>query len=408
MSALKFEHVAKYYRGAYATHFREDIGAGLRRLTGRGEPRPTIKAIDDVSFDVKEGESFALVGHNGAGKTTALKLATRITYPTAGRVRVRGRVAALIEVGSGLHPELDGRENIHLYGAMMGLSRADIRSRFDQIVEFAAIESALNQPLKQYSSGMQLRLGFSIAAFLEPDVLLVDEAISVGDAQFQAKCIERMKALTTEGRTLVFVSHDMFAVEALCSRVAWMRQGRIVEEGQTAAVVRSYLASVADERLMANPTTGALMTPDLDILGVTFHDDRGREVERPTSGEPIVIRIAYNAKRRLERPGFSLGISEGGLHPFTMASMVVDSESSRPDAIEGAGVVECRFEDLSVQPRSYELWCSVRTGDNFSDYVRWQRLRVFTVEGDLGSGPQAVATSLMHAPVKFRHSWRTG
>jgi ABC-type polysaccharide/polyol phosphate transport system ATPase subunit len=402
--ALAFEEVEKHYRGAlFTTDFREDVWAGLRRLVRR-QQRNVIRALDGVSFQVKEGESYALLGHNGAGKTTALKLATRVTFPTGGRIRVRGRVGALIEVGSGLHPDLNGRENIHLYGSIMGLSKADIRKRFDQIVEFSGVGAALNQPLKQFSSGMQLRLGFSVAAFLEPDVLLVDEAISVGDAQFQAQCVARMKELTREGRTLIFVSHDMYAIEALCDRAVWLRHGRVVEEGPTAQVIRGYLMSAQDERLMADPQTGAVSTPDLDIVSVLFADSAGQPIDRPRSGEPVSVRIHYNAKRRLDRPGFSVGLSDGGLHPFAIASMVVDGEG-RPDFIEGEGVVECQFAELPLQPRSYELWASVRTADDYSDYIPWQRLRVFTVEGEIGSGGQAVTSSLTEAPVKLRHTW---
>src|SRR5437867_1397412 len=215
--ALSFDSVSKYYRGARQyTALRDDVVGALRRLVGlRRPPRELVKALDGITFDVQEGESFAILGENGAGKTTILKIATRIAYPTAGTVRVRGRVGALIEVGTGMHPELTGRENVDLYGRILGLSRRDVRRRFEEIVEFADIGGALEQPVKQFSSGMQLRLGFALAAHLEPDVLLVDEAIAVGDAGFQYRCVERMRELVQEGRTLVFVSHNMSAIESL-------------------------------------------------------------------------------------------------------------------------------------------------------------------------------------------------
>src|SRR5438552_504918 len=194
--AVSFEHVTKRYSrgGSRYASLRYDLADGRRRLGqrlrgGRPEPRGTL-ALEDVSFEVQEGESFALIGPNGAGKTTALKLISRISYPTAGRVRVRGRVGALIEVGSGVHPELTGRENIRLFGQILGMSRADIRRRFDEIVEFAELEDVLDTPVKMYSSGMQLRLGFAIAAHLDPDIFVVDEALAVGDAGFQAKFVE--------------------------------------------------------------------------------------------------------------------------------------------------------------------------------------------------------------------------
>ncbi len=222
--AIRFENVTKRYpRGGprYAS-LRHDFAEGVRRagrrLAGqRNEGRGPI-ALEDLSFEIEEGESYAIVGPNGAGKTTALKLISRISYPTSGRVKVRGRVGALIEVGSGVHPELNARENIWLYGQIMGMSKADVKRRFDEIVEFAELGHALDRPVKMYSSGMQLRLGFAVASHLDPDIFVVDEALAVGDAGFQAKCVERMMKLVAEGRTLLFVSHNLSAVEAICER----------------------------------------------------------------------------------------------------------------------------------------------------------------------------------------------
>src|SRR3954452_10005111 len=251
MSALVFERISKHYRGGHAYRaLRDDVVAALGRVVGIGRDEPQIvQALENVSFEIPEGQSFALLGANGAGKTTALKLASRITYPTTGSIRVRGRIGALIEVGTGMHPELTGRENVDLYGRILGLSRRDVRSRFDEIVEIDGIGPALEQPVKQFSSGMQLRLGFALAAHLEPDVLLVDEAISVGDAGFQYRCVERISTLVREGRTLVFVSHNMSALEALCDRAVLLKRGRVVADGPTRDVIREYLRGV-EERLL--------------------------------------------------------------------------------------------------------------------------------------------------------------
>ena len=202
--SLLFDDVSKHYRGSREYHgsLREDFVQGLGRLVGRKpNGRHVVRALDHVSLEVPEGDSFALIGENGAGKSTALKVATRITYPSSGTVRVRGRVGALVEVGTGLHPELSGRENIHLFGSILGHTRRDIARRFDAIVEFAGIGTAIDQPVKQYSTGMELRVGFAVAAHLEPDLLLVDEAIAVGDAGFHYRCVERMSELVREGRT---------------------------------------------------------------------------------------------------------------------------------------------------------------------------------------------------------------
>ncbi len=245
--AVRFEDVSKRYPAAtwgYAS-LRDDLTRLARSLAaslrGRRAAPPERAALDHVSFEVEQGEPFAIIGPNGAGKTTALKLLSRISFPSAGRVRVRGRVGALIEVGSGIHPELTGRENIWLYGRIMGMSRQEIARRFDQIVEFSELGSVLDMPAKRYSTGMQLRLGFSIASHLDPDVFVVDEALAVGDAGFQARCVERMMSLVAEGRTLLFVSHDLSTVEAVCRRGLFLRDGAIQAVGDTRAVLRQYL-----------------------------------------------------------------------------------------------------------------------------------------------------------------------
>jgi ABC-2 type transport system ATP-binding protein/lipopolysaccharide transport system ATP-binding protein len=196
-----------------------------------------------VSFSVAEGEALGIVGPNGAGKSTILKILTGITVPTSGAVRTRGRVAALLEVGTGFHPELTGRENVYLNGAILGMSRRDIRLRFDAIVDFAGIERFLDTPVKRYSSGMYLRLAFAVAAHLEPDILIVDEILAVGDDEFQRKCLGRMQEVEREGRTVVFVSHDLDTLSRLCARSLWLEAGRIRHSGATGDVVRQYLAA---------------------------------------------------------------------------------------------------------------------------------------------------------------------
>src|SRR5213080_3258959 len=250
--AVKFEDVSKRYRGGGPRYgsLRHDVTEGFKRFgqlfsRKRAEPDGTL-ALDGVSFEVEPGESFAIIGPNGAGKTTALKLISRISYPTAGRIRVRGRVGALIEVGSGVHPELTARENIWLYGQILGMGRTDIRRRFAEIVEFAELAQALDTPVKMYSSGMQLRLGFAIASHLDPEVFVVDEALAVGDAGFQAKCVERMTKLLGEGRTLLFVSHNLSAVEAICERGVFLLDGRVQVAGAVREALRAYLEWVDD------------------------------------------------------------------------------------------------------------------------------------------------------------------
>jgi ABC-type polysaccharide/polyol phosphate transport system ATPase subunit len=247
--AVRFDGVSKQYRrgGQRRPSVGDHWGQLKERATGRlrrqAAPTGTL-ALDDVSFDVAEGEAFALVGANGAGKTTALRILTRISRPTAGRVSVRGRIGALIEVGAGLHPELSGRENIWLYGTILGMLRSEIRRRFDDIVTFAELDEVLDRPLKYFSSGMQLRLGFSIASYLEPDILVVDEALAVGDIAFQAKCTKRMQDMLGEGRTLIYVSHSLSSVEELCRRGVLLDGGQVAAEGDVGEIVKAYVERV--------------------------------------------------------------------------------------------------------------------------------------------------------------------
>lgn len=403
-AALVFDHVSKHYRGAREYRaLRDDLVGAVSRVVRNGRPpRQEVRALDDVTFEIREGESAAIIGENGAGKTTALKLATRIAYPTDGIVRVRGRVGALIEVGTGMHPELSGRENIGLYGRILGFSRRDVARRFDEIVDFAGIGGAIDKPVKQYSSGMQLRLGFSIAAHLEPDVLVVDEAIAVGDAGFQYRCVERMQRLVNEGRTLIFVSHDMSAVETLCERALLLSQGRVVDDGPASSVVRRYLERFEDARADAE-IAGADEGSPLEIASVTLADDDGNLVDRVTTGRPLVVRLEYVAHEPIPSPSFSVGLSDGRVGTFAVASMLFDDET--PELLDGRGVVECRFEHLPLRPRTYEIWCSVRHESGHGDLVEWQPLRRFRVVPD-AADPTPTRIAMPRAPVVVPYAWR--
>ena len=249
---LRAERVGKRYRIGEREPYRalrdvltDGLAAPLRlfrRRPGSSEPADDrIWALDDVSFEVRQGEVLGLIGANGAGKSTLLKVLSRITDPSEGQVVVRGRVGSLLEVGTGFHPELTGRENIFLNGTILGMRKSEIVRRFDEIVEFSGVARFLDTPVKRYSSGMQVRLAFAVAAHLQPEILLVDEVLAVGDAEFQQKCLGKMKDVTREGRTVVFVSHNLAAVRSLCSRALVLEQGRLVFDGATDAAVERYL-----------------------------------------------------------------------------------------------------------------------------------------------------------------------
>jgi homopolymeric O-antigen transport system ATP-binding protein len=246
-AAVSSEGLSKRYRigalhGAYGT-LRDSLSAGMRRAL-RHEHRPhdeDIWALRDVSFDVRDGEVLGVIGRNGAGKSTLLKILTRITTPTEGRATIRGRVGSLLEVGTGFHPELTGRENVFLNGSLLGMKRREITNKYPEIVEFAGVEKFIDTPVKRYSSGMSVRLAFAVAAYLEPEVLLVDEVLAVGDAEFQRRCLGRMEDLSQSGRTVLFVSHNMQAVAQLCDRALLLDGGRIVKDGPSTEVVAEYL-----------------------------------------------------------------------------------------------------------------------------------------------------------------------
>jgi lipopolysaccharide transport system ATP-binding protein len=249
--AITVEGISKVYRigelqSAYGT-LRDSLSAAVRRRV-RGEHSSherDIWALRDVSFEVEEGEVLGVIGRNGAGKSTLLKVLTRITNPTSGRAEIRGRVGSLLEVGTGFHPELTGRENVFLNGSVLGMKRREIARKFPEIVQFAGVEQFIDTPVKRYSSGMYVRLAFSVAAHLEPEILLVDEVLAVGDAEFQRRCLGRMEELSNTGRTVLFVSHNMQAMSQLCNRAILLGRGALIREGPSSEVVAHYLQSVA-------------------------------------------------------------------------------------------------------------------------------------------------------------------
>jgi ABC-type polysaccharide/polyol phosphate transport system ATPase subunit len=405
-AAIAFEEVSKNYRGARRYRaLRDDLAGAAKRIVGiRAERRGIVHALNNVSFEVPVGESIGLIGPNGAGKTTALKIATRITYPTTGRVRVRGRVGALIEVGSGMHPELTGRENVKLYGRILGLKARDIATRFDEIVEFAGIGAAIDQPVKQYSSGMQLRLGFSVAAHLEPDIFLVDEAIAVGDAGFQYRCVEKMSELVRGGGTLVFVSHDMTAIETLCTRAILLDGGVIVADGGAQPVISEYLKRVDADRIELGTSVerDSIAGDDFEILRVTVHDAAGSEVDGVPADAPMTVRVHYVAHRPIPHPSFSIGFGDARVGAFSSASMLIDGQT--PTEISGVGHIDCTFFRLPLRPRSYEIWVGVRGEHGYGNLIRFQPMRLFNVLGELPVGKGAVSWGLK-TPVDIPYEW---
>ena len=260
--AVSIEHVSKRYRlGTIgARTFNDAVRSWWATTRGRPDPLGPVDArsrnaefwaLRDVSLEVARGEVLGIVGRNGSGKSTLLKILSQVTTPTAGRIEIRGRVASLLEVGTGFHPDLTGRENVFLNGAIMGMTKADVRKNFDRIVAFSDCEPFIDTPVKRYSSGMYVRLAFAVAAHVEPDVLIVDEVLAVGDAKFQERCLARMREASSEGRTVLIVSHNLSVVRGLCSRAALLAGGRVIAVGPAGGVVDTYEASDPDEALPA-------------------------------------------------------------------------------------------------------------------------------------------------------------
>jgi lipopolysaccharide transport system ATP-binding protein len=259
--AIHAEGLSKrYLLGRLETGFRR-----IRRMAGSAEARAETWALNDVSFEIPEGQAVALIGPNGAGKSTLLKILARVVEPTAGWADVRGRVGALLEVGTGFHLELTGRENVYLAGTILGMRRKEIARRFDDIVEFSGVEKYIDTPVKRYSNGMYIRLGFAVSAFLEPEILIVDEVLAVGDAEFQKRCVGRMNDVAKGGRTVVFVSHNMQPVRALCERALLLQHGRLVDDGETDGVIRRYLASLDSSESGVRRWDDPLKRPGNDV-----------------------------------------------------------------------------------------------------------------------------------------------
>lgn len=313
MDRVQVEGVGKRYTLGEQRNLRETLTAMVTRR--RAESRE-LWSLRDVSFTVADGEALGIIGRNGAGKSTLLKVLMRITTPTLGQSRTRGRVAALLEVGTGFHPELTGRENVYLNAAVLGMSRVETSRRFDEIVDFAGTERFLDTPVKRYSSGMYLRLAFAVAAHLEPDVLIVDEVLAVGDAQFQRKCITRMSTAGAEGRTVLFVSHDLGALSRLCTRALWLEAGQVRDQGPTAPILREYLTSGFGSASGA-VLDGGSAAGRLRGVEVRAADD----AERPlVCDEPLCVVVCFDVRE--ERMGLDVAVfvtNERGTRVFDEA-----------------------------------------------------------------------------------------
>jgi lipopolysaccharide transport system ATP-binding protein len=376
--AVRVEKLGKQYRvggprasyGSLRESLTDAAHASFRALVG-GDGRRTSRqfwALQDVDLEVRWGEVLGIIGRNGAGKSTLLKILSRVTYPTAGRAELFGSVGALLEAGTGFHAELSGRENIYLSGAILGMRKAEIRSKFDAIVDFAEIEAFLDTPVKRYSTGMYMRLAFSVAAHLEPEILVVDEVLSVGDAAFQQKCLGKMESVAEEGRTILFVSHNMPTVQALCDRALLLREGRVVDEGQPASVVQRYLQSETSFTLIPLADRDDRVgdgSVRIVSVGITSADPDG--VIRP--GSRLIIRIGYRSDRPVKFPQFVVTISDH----LDAGLFLLHSEFANrlPQTLPPEGVVTCETDPINVTPGRCLVHIELLKGNVQADYVHY-------------------------------------
>ena len=392
---IEFDAVwKKFRRGEHHDSLRDLIPALFRRATGRAGSRADLAeaefwAVKDVSFTVHPGEALAIIGPNGAGKSTILKLLNRILPPTRGRCEVRGRAGALIEIAAGFHQDLTGRENVYLQGAIMGMRRAEIARKFDRIVDFSGVSEFIDTPVKRYSSGMNARLGFAIAAHLDPDVLIIDEVLSVGDAAFQEQCIVRMRELATSGVPLIFVSHNLPAVLDLCNRGLVLARGSAAFMGTAAEAVRHYRGATW-ARAAAAPRSGA--TP-IQITGVQLLDGDGRDAAVIRSGAPLRIRIHYDATQPIDRPQFAVDIHrDDGVYCSGISTRLDRWDTG---TVEGQGSIDLALSRLMLTRGSYMVSAGIHDCHGTHLFDLQERAFPFSVMSDtrdLGA-------------VAFDHAW---
>jgi len=359
MFDISLDHVSKRYRLPRSNRGRS---MGWPEFDIFGKKPGETWALRDVSFEVQEGESFGIIGNNGAGKSTLLKLLSRITAPTSGEIRIRGHLSALVEVGSGFHPELSGRENIYLNGSMLGMTRSEIRRKVDSIIEFAGVSDYIDVPVKRYSSGMNVRLGFSIAAHLDPDILLLDEVLAVGDIVFQAKCLDLIGQLKESGRTIVMISHDLGAIQRLCSRAMLLHCGRVVMTGNPTDVIDHYQKSAMSEE--ASYQLSEVTNPACARCSyISFSSTEPGET--PRTGSPMFARFGFEAREDLNNVVFNILFFWPSGYLCTQLTTAVSYP--KLNATAGLGEVEFFCPALEIQPGWYRVDVSIESNGNYID-----------------------------------------
>ncbi|HWE57384.1 MAG TPA: ABC transporter ATP-binding protein [Acidimicrobiales bacterium] len=347
-------------------------------LRGRRVVAEDFWALRDVSLQVNQGETFGLIGQNGSGKSTMLKCLTRILTPNEGHVEVNGKVSALLELGAGFHPELSGRENVFLNGAILGLPQSELKKRFDEIVDFAGVGEFIDEPVKNYSSGMYVRLGFSVAINVDPDVLFVDEVLAVGDEAFQRKCYDKFNELRSAGKTIVLVTHSMGSVDSLCDRVAWFSKGHLMKVGTPREVIEAYAqTNRVDVRTdqYGHPRWGS---GEGRIVGVMWLDSEDQPTSRIDGGRPARLRLHYEMERPIERPVFSVTmLLDNGIE---LANCSSRDAGVTPPKLDGKGFIDLTFDSFRLLPGSYKATVALTDYSRMHDYDVRQEIVTFEVD----------------------------
>ncbi|HPR63580.1 MAG TPA: ABC transporter ATP-binding protein [Thermoanaerobaculia bacterium] len=377
--SIVVERLVKYYRRWGRYRWQSFKGALLSgQLRGTFQPSEHLLALDDVSITVQKGEMVGVIGRNGSGKSTLLKVVAGILTPNSGSAAAQGRIAALIELGAGFHPEISGRDNVLINGVMLGLSRKEIRKRMDDIVRFAELEAFMEEPVKAYSSGMYVRLGFSVAVHVDADILLVDEVLAVGDEAFSRKCIERILSLQARGVTILFVSHDLDLITKLCQRVVWLDKGKIMKIGSPHDVVRAYREAVGkstDSSEDLRNGTGEASLTQISLIG-----EEGRESSLlPSNRKEFTIRLYAQAHRSLDDVVFGIAIRRREGEIVYGTNTLIDGIQFLP--WEGEGCVEFKVEGAALTPGNYFLDAAIHRKDGRA-YDYWMRCLEFTVHGE--------------------------